>query len=298
MNPTERLPGEASTTSPMATTPLTGSKIVLEGDMALRHWWLRRRLPDCRRFALGTTIDPATRGELLDASHGGLFGDPIPLVIEWESGNRIDAALLEQLVKAPATVILNSNRPPTKTEGFERLRFDPPGASTRSWQRLALELGVTLNATEADLLRRSCRDDTARGLAALELCDLGRLDRPTVGQLRALLVSSNDPAAPWEIGDRIEAGRLDALELCDQTEPLALHAYLSRRWMRALQLAEGEAPSDGRDQRLVALHQRLGVEPLRRALLQLAASDQLLKQYPADGLAVLVTRLCHMFRRN
>lgn len=295
---TEPLPGETPGSSPLVARPLTGSKIVLEGDMALRHWWLRRRLPDCKRFALGTTIDPATRHELLDASHGGLFGDPAPLVIEWESGNRLDPVLLEQLVKAPATVILNSNRPPTKTDGFERLRFDPPGASSRSWQRIALELGVTLNAAAADLLRRRCRDETARGLAALELCELGRLDRPTVGQLQALLISSSDPAAPWEIGDRIEAGRIDALELCDQTEPLALHAYLSRRWMRALQLAEGDEPTDSRDQRLVSLYQRLGVEPLRRALLQLAASDQLLKQYPADGLALLVTRLCYLFRRN
>lgn len=281
--------------APLPGAPAPGAKILLDGDSGLRQWWLRRHLPGAHRFQLGGTADASDRARLLDAAHGGLFAAPAPLVVEADAGVRLDVALLGELAATPATVVLNCGRTPAGSTGFERLRLSGPGDSARAWQDLAGTLGVTLDRAAADFLRRSCRDDTARGLGVLDLCELGRIHQPTTRQLQALLVSSPDTAAPWLIGDRIEAGRPDAVELCEQTEPLALHAYLARRWSRALQLCEGGQPGDTRDQRLVEVGRRLGADRLRRALVVLASGDLLVKQYGQDGLRILVTRLSRLF---
>jgi hypothetical protein len=274
-----------------------GSHLILEGDEALRRWWVRRHLPMARVATLSATLTPNERIELISAVEPGLFGPPPALVLHCDAPVAVISDLLTAFDSSVGTVVFSSARYPRQTLGFTTLQLPRPGSDPRGWQQLAADLGVTLDRAGVDLLRRRCGDDVGRGLAALELCVLGRIHTPNAKQLEALLISSSEPVVPWTLGDHIEAGRADALELCQQTEPLVIHAYLSRRWQRALQLLEGDQPADQRDQRLAEFGRRHGESRLQDALHVLAESDFLLKTHQHDALRIMVVRLLAVFTR-
>lgn len=286
-------------TTPAASVPVEAPsehrRILLSGDRSLRGIWVRTRLPQARPAIEVTELDEETL-DRLDRQSGGLFRDPRPLIVHCDAPVAVVATLLSRLSSFDGTVVVSVPRAPAKIHAFESVTVRAP-KDRRGWQDIGREFGLTLDASSADLLHRWATKDVTRSVSVLELCRLGRLHRPSVAQLEQLVVTGDDDVTPWTVGDHVENGRAtEALTLCEDVVPLALHAYLSRRWIRALELGEGSEPVDQREQRLAQLSRRVGMERLRKAIALLAEHDMLLKQYGHDGLRLLICRAAPLFR--
>jgi hypothetical protein len=231
----------------------------------------------------------------LSALMGGLFSRPDHIVVQTDGPAALITALMTLLDGHNGDVVVAAAKAPVRHR-YELVELTAPTTST-AWQRLAAELGVNLDRPGAELLRRRS-GNLATTVSVLELCRLGRITNPTAAQLDLLLVTDTADATPWSVGDHLEYGRLQsALEAAEEAVPLALHAYLARRWMRSLALHEGDTPADHRDRKLLELVNRVGADSLHRALDVLVSSDMLLKQHDHDGLRVMLARLAPLFKR-
>lgn len=267
---------------------------LLVGPRPLRDIWLKYALP-CSPAVIEVPVLDDEMTERLGALTGGLFSKPDPIVVQTDGPVALITTLMTLLEGHNGDVVVAAGKAPVRHR-YELVELTTPTTSA-AWQRLAAGLGVNLDRPGAELLRRRS-GNLATTVSVLELCRLGRITNPTAAQLDLLLVTDTADATPWSVGDHLEHGRLQpALEAAEEAVPLALHAYLARRWMRSLALHEGDVPADHRDRKLLDFVNRVGADSLHRALHVLASSDMLLKQHDHDGLRVMLARLAPLFKR-
>jgi hypothetical protein len=178
------------------------------------------------------------------AAPAGLFGTE---TVHVTNAQLLPVKDLPRLLEEhPGTVVLEADTIPVKTEraiAATTTVVKHPSSGTAAQQgivRIAATLGTSIDMAIAAHLLAATGGDPGHVVSVLEACASAGIDPITRGHVTYLAVPGPENGTPWALLDALGSRTSPGLsELMATVEPIGALAFLSKRWITAVLVAEG-----------------------------------------------------------